>query len=354
MDRDGAYRHNSGEPLFYGTLAAVTNAAAETLTVVIPVLNEASGLTTLLDELTPVLESTGCRWSVLFIDDGSTDATHAALLSLHDKDPRISAISLSRNFGKEIAVAAGLRYAAADMVVIMDGDLQHPPQVIPTFIAKRREGFDVVYGKRMNRNADSLWRKTGAKAFYAIFHALSGTSLQEDSCDFRLLSRRAVDAINRVGERARYNNGLFAWIGFPSIGVPFEMHPRPSGEGSRWKPLKLARLAIDGLATFSTVPLKISALLGFVVSIIAFIYMAIVLFKTIFFGDDVRGFPTLIITMLFFSGVQLIFLGIIGAYLGRVYEEVKARPLFLIRDEIGATLPDAGKPSAYVQQPRAS
>ena len=317
------------------TIAAPTS-LRQTLSVVIPLLNERAGLAPLLERLKPALDKTRLAWTIVFVDDGSTDGTVAEIRRLNAEDPRITGVALSRNFGKEIAVAAGLRYAAGDAVVIMDADLQHPPESIAAFIAKWREGHDVVFGRRTDRSADSPWRRNGARAFYAIFQALSGTSLQEDSCDFRLVSRRAVDAINQIGERARYNNGLFAWIGFPSVGVPFEMSPRLSGESSRWKPLKLARLAVDGLAAFSTVPLKLSALLGFVVSLAAFAYMAIVLFKTLVFGDDVRGFPTLMVTLLFFSGVQLIFLGIIGAYLGRVYEEVKARPLFLVRDEIGA------------------
>lgn len=320
-----------------------------TLSVVIPVLNEEAGLRPLLDRLRPVLDRSLFDWSIIFVDDGSTDGTLPTLRQLHAEDARIGAISLSRNFGKEIAVAAGLRRATSDATIIMDADLQHPPESIPAFIEKWREGYDVVFGRRTDRNADSAWRRTGARVFYKVFQALSGTSLQEDSCDFRLLSRRAVEAVNRVGERARYNNGLFAWIGFPSVGVPFDFLPRPSGDKSRWRPLKLARLAVDGLATFSTVPLKLSAILGFIISLVAFAYMALIMVKTLFLGDDVRGFPTLMVTVLFFSGIQLIFLGVLGAYLGRVYEEVKARPLFLVREELGpVTEPASDHVSASV------
>lgn len=310
--------------------------SGSTLSVVIPVLNENAGLKPLLDRLRPVLDRTGLAWNIVFIDDGSTDGTLATLREINAADARIGAISLSRNFGKEIAVAAGLRRATGDATVIMDSDLQHPPESIPAFIDQWRQGYDVIFGRRTDRHADSAWRRTGARVFYRIFQTLSGTSLQEDSCDFRLLSRRAVEAVNQVGERARYNNGLFAWIGYPSVGVPFDFLPRPSGDKSRWRPLKLARLAVDGLATFSTVPLKLSAIIGFVISLIAFAYMALIMIKTLFLGDDVRGFPTLMVTVLFFSGIQLIFLGVLGAYLGRVYEEVKARPLFLVREEIGS------------------
>lgn len=322
---------------------------AGTLAVVIPVLNEAAGVDALLARLIPALEAGGLAWSIIFVDDGSTDGTLLRLRELNNADNRIGAIALSRNFGKEIAVAAGLKYARADAVVIMDSDLQHPPETIPTFIAKWREGHDVVYGERVDRSADSAWRRQGARAFYRIFHILSGTELQQNSCDFRLLSRRAVTAINRIGERVRYNNGLFAWIGYPAIGVPFEMPPRPSGETSRWLPLKLAKLAFDGLASFSTVPLRLSSVTGVFVSFVAFLYMMWIITKTLLFGDEVPGYPTLLVTVLFFAGVQLIFLGVIGEYLGRVYEEVKARPLFLVREELGvagepATAADAASP----------
>lgn len=325
-------------------LAAEDRQSAGTLAVVIPVLNEAAGIDALLARLRPALESSGLAWSIIFVDDGSTDGTLIKLRQLNADDDRIGAIALSRNFGKEIAVAAGLKYARTDAVVIMDSDLQHPPETIPAFIEKWREGHDVVYGQRIDRSADSAWRREGARAFYRVFHIFSGTELQQNSCDFRLLSRRAVSAINRIGERVRYNNGLFAWIGYPAVGVPFEFPPRPSGEGSRWLPLKLAKLAFDGLASFSTVPLRLSSVTGVFVSLVAFVYMIWIITKTLLFGDEVRGYPTLLTAVLFFAGVQLIFLGVIGEYLGRVYEEVKARPLFLVREELGVSS-DAAKPT---------
>ncbi len=312
-----------------------SHTAEPELSVLIPVLNEQDGLEPLLTRLVPALDATGLRWTILFVDDGSTDGTLLKLRALHDQDPRIAAVALSRNFGKEIAVAAGLSYAPGGAVVIMDSDLQHPPEAISQFVAKWRDGYDVVFGQRIDRHADSAWRREGARLFYKMFHALSRTKLQENSCDFRLLSRRAVDAINKIGEHKRYNNGLFAWIGYPSIGVPFDMPPRPSGDSSRWLPLKLARLALDGLASFSTVPLRMSSITGLIISAIAFVYMLVILTKTLLFGDSARGFPTLIVTVLFFSGIQLIFLGILGEYIGRVSEEVKAGPLFLVLEEFG-------------------
>lgn len=318
--------------------------AKDTLMVVVPVLNEERGLDPLLARLLPVLEASGLSWSILFVDDGSTDGTVARIRELNSRDARIKSVSLSRNFGKEIAVAAGLRYSNADATVVMDSDLQHPPEVIPEFIAQWRKGYEVVFGQRIDRHADSAWRRVGARFFYGIFHKLSGTELQPRSCDFRLLGRRAIEAINKIGERKRYNNGLFAWIGFPSIGVPFDMPPRRSGDTSRWLPLKLTRFALDGLASFSTIPLRVWSILGLMVSGLAFIYMLIVMTKTLLYGDPARGYPTLMVTVLFLAGIQLISLGVLGEYLGRVYEEVKGRPLFLVREEIGISTPTASQP----------
>lgn len=307
----------------------------DTLMVVVPVLNEERGLGPLLARLVPILDASGLSWSILFVDDGSTDGTVARIRELNSRDPRITSVSLSRNFGKEIAVAAGLRYSKADATIVMDSDLQHPPEVIPEFIAHWRNGFEVVFGQRIDRHADSAWRRIGARFFYGLFHKLSGTELQPRSCDFRLLGRRAIEAINKMGERKRYNNGLFAWIGFPAVGVPFDMPPRRAGDTSRWLPLRLARFALDGLASFSTIPLRVWSVLGLIVSGLAFVYMVVIMTKTVLYGDPARGYPTLMVTVLFLAGIQLISLGVLGEYLGRVYEEVKGRPLFLVREEIG-------------------
>ena len=312
-----------------------SKAQTEHLSVIVPVLNEERAVAPLLGRLIPVLEATGMSFDITFVDDGSTDATLAELRAQNARDPRIRAVALSRNFGKEIAVAAGLTYANADATIVMDSDLQHPPEVIPALIAKWREGHDVVYGQRINRNADSMWRRAGARLFYRTFRHLSGTELQQNSCDFRLFSRKAITAINRFGERKRYNNGLFAWIGFPAVGVPFDMPPRIKGDTSRWAPVRLLRFALDGLASFSTIPLRFWSVLGLSISGLAFVLMLWIAIKTLVFGDPVRGYPTLMIAILFFSGIQLVSLGVIGEYLGRVYEEVKGRPLFLVREELG-------------------
>ncbi len=307
----------------------------QTLSVVIPVLNEEQSLEGLLARLTPVLEHCGLAWEVIFIDDGSSDGTLARLRALHAAEPRIKAVALSRNFGKEIAAAAGLRYASGDAVVLMDGDLQHPPEVIPQLVDGWRQGCDIVYGQRLDRAADSPLRRLLSRTYYQMFRMLSGTKLPEDAGDFRLISRRAVDALNRMGERARFNKGLFAWIGYTSMGVPFEVPERSPGDSSRWHLRRLLHFALDGVASFSTIPLRVWSYLGLAISLLAFLYIAVFVLDTLIYGTDLRGFPTLVVSIMFFAGVQLISLGVIGEYLGRIYEEVKARPLYLVSEEVG-------------------
>ena len=310
--------------------------ARELLSIVIPVLNEAANLQRLVERLTPVLDSLGgIVWEIVFVDDGSTDATLEKLRQLNAYDERLKAITLSRNFGKEIALAAGLRYAAGDAVVMMDADLQHPPEVLSQFIARWREGYLVVYGQRMDRKTDGALRTLVSVGFYKLFNALVKTDIPEGAGDFRLLDRKAVDAMNRMREASRFNKGLFSWIGFKSIGVPYMVAPREGGGGSRWNVRRLIHFALDGLTSFSTLPLRLSTLLGLTVSAVAFAYAMYFMVKTLVFGADVPGFPTIVVSVMFFSGVQLIVLGILGEYLGRVYEEVKDRPLYLVAEEIG-------------------
>ncbi len=305
------------------------------LSVIIPVYNEERGITGLLARLIPVLDATGAAYEVVFVDDGSSDATLAQVRAANAADPRIKAVSLSRNFGKEIAVTAGLRAATGEATILMDADLQHPPELIPQLIVGWLQGYDIVYGARLDRDADSPFRRMFSKMFYRLFRALSGTRLHADGGDFRLFSRRALDAFNQLGERARFNKGLYAWIGFSVLAVPFDVPDRFGGGGSKWSPRRLARFAIDGLASFSTLPLRVWSVLGLAVSLFAFGYIVVFLTKTLIFGVDQAGFPTLIISIMFFAGVQLISLGVMGEYLGRIYDEVKARPLYVIAEQIG-------------------
>ncbi len=306
------------------------------LTVIVPVLNEARGVPLLERRLTRVLDMIGCPWDVVLVDDGSTDRTLHELRALNARDPRYTALSLSRNFGKEVAVAAGLKAAKGEGVVIMDGDLQHPPETIREFVAKWDDGYDVVYGQRRDRETDTPLIRWAARTFYKVFQSMSGTELPRGAGDFRLLDRKAVDALNRIGERARFNKGLYAWIGFKSTGVPFDVEARRDG-ASRWRPGRLLSFALDGLASFTTVPLRVWSYVGLAVSAFAFVYALVFLLKTLVFGIDVPGFPTLVISVMLLSGVQLISLGVIGEYLGRVYEEVKGRPLYIVAEHVGIT-----------------
>jgi polyisoprenyl-phosphate glycosyltransferase len=322
------------EPAPAAQLRLQPQTCRRSISLVVPVLDEEHALAPLVERLRPVLQGLGLHWEVIFVDDGSKDRTLELVKELNRRDGRFKAISLSRNFGKEVATAAGLNYVSGDAAVIIDADLQHPPELIADFVQFWREGFDVVYGQRIDREADSLLHRWSARFFYALFSKLSGTSLPEGAGDFRLLDRKAVDAMNRMRERVRFNKGLFAWMGFRSKGIPYHVAPRQAG-ASRFRPRQLLHFALDGISSFSTIPLRVWSYLGLVISVFAFCYAVFLLVRTLVFGPDVPGFPTLIISMMFFAGVQLISLGVIGEYLGRMYEEVKGRPLYLVAEEFG-------------------
>jgi glycosyltransferase involved in cell wall biosynthesis len=305
----------------------------ERLTIVIPVLNEEVVLERLADQLRPVLQGLDLSWGVLFVDDGSTDGTLAKLKDMHAADHRFTSISFSRNFGKEAAIAAGLRYVQGDVVILMDADLQHPPDIIPRFIECWRQGYKVVFGQRQGRD-DGFTRRLASRLFYSFFRRIARTRLPVGVVDFVLLDRQAVDALNRLGEQTRFSKGLYAWIGFPTTMVPFTCGERESGT-SRWSTLRLAQFALDGFVSFSSLPLKVWSYVGALISIAALTYAAYVIVYTLFFHADVPGFPSLIVSIMFFAGVQLVSLGVIGEYLARIYEEVKGRPLYIVSQEIG-------------------
>jgi glycosyltransferase involved in cell wall biosynthesis len=317
-------------------------APSHALTIVVPVLNEEAHIALLAERIIRGLEKLSETWSVLIIDDGSTDNTLALLRALAQADPRFSALALSRNFGKEAALAAGLRHARGDAVVLMDADLQHPPEAIPLLVLAWRAGNKVVFGLRQERVGESAARRALSRIFYHLFRLISETSIPEGATDFVLLDRQAVDALNSVGERCRFSKGLYAWIGFRSVSVPFTVEGRKDA-ASRWSLMRLGRYALDGLASFSSLPLKIWSYLGLVVSASAMTYALFVAIQTLVLGADVPGFPSLIVSITFFSGVQLISLGVLGEYLSRVFEEVKGRPLFVVAEAIGQPIavPDA-------------
>jgi len=309
------------------------------ITVLIPICNEEQNLPALGRRLPEVLEQLDCDWRVLFVDDGSHDRSMDLIRKLNAQDHRFTAISFSRNFGKEIAVAAGLRHVKGDACIIMDADLQHPPETLTKFVKHWRDGFDIVYGQRIDRQNDGFIYRTIAHAYYRVFNFLVDSDIPKNAGDFRLLSRRAIDAMNRLRERSRFNKGLYSWIGFKSVAVPYAVAERQHGQ-SKWRFRHLARHAVDGMTSFSTLPLRLSSLLGIIISALALVYSTSFLLSTLIFGRALPGFPTLIISVMFFAGAQLISLGIIGEYLGRVYDEVKARPLYIIADHVGVAAAD--------------
>ena len=304
------------------------------LSVVVPVLNESENIKPLLQRLEPILQGAARSYEIIFVDDGSSDETLEILRALNRTDRRIGAISFSRNFGKEIAIAAGLDHAAGQAAIIMDADLQHPPETIVEFIAKWREGYKNVFAQRRDRYADSPLRRALTHRFYHLFDAFGETNLPPGAGDFRLLDRQAIEAIARMRERARFSKGLYAWIGFKSIGVPFDVAERAAGT-SKFSYRKLTRFALDGLMSFSTIPLRVWTYIGFAISFLSLSLTAFFVLRTLIYGVDVPGFATLIVSVTFFSGIQLLSLGVLGEYIGRIFAEVKRRPLYLVAERIG-------------------
>ena len=314
------------------------------VSVVVPMFNEAENLEPLVNKLVPTLEKCAASFEVVFIDDGSGDGTLDVLRSLHASDSRLTAVSFSRNFGKEIAIAAGLDHAQGDAIVIMDADLQHPPELIETFMQCWRDGYQNIYAQRTHRKGDSALRRILTDKFYDLFAVFGETRLPPGAGDFRLLDRKAANALRAMGERARFSKGLYAWIGFRSIGVPFTVADRAFGE-SKFSYRKLTRFALDGLMSFSTVPLKIWTFVGTFVSGAALMFAAYFLIRTATHGIDVPGYASLIVSILFFSGIQMLSLGVLGEYVGRIFAEVKRRPLYLVAERIGMDENDTPLPT---------
>jgi len=304
------------------------------LSVVVPVYNESANIGPLCARAIPVLERITRAWEILFVDDGSTDDTLAAVKARHAEEPRIRAISFSRNFGKEVAIAAGLDHAGGRGVVIMDADLQHPPELIETFVARWREGHVMVYGQRTSREDESQVKRGFAQLFYRIFDRFGEMALPEGAGDFRLIDRQGVEVLRGLGERARFSKGLYAWIGFKQTGVPFVVEERRHG-ATKWNFTKLFRFAFDGITAFSTMPLRVWTYLGGIVSLMAIASAIYFVFEALLIGSDAPGYPSLIVSIMFFSGIQLMSLGIIGEYVGRIFAEVKRRPLYVVAEEVG-------------------
>ena len=299
------------------------------LSIICPAFNEAECIVAFHKAISKTMRRLAQPFEIVFVNDGSRDETLRLMRDLRAVHPNTTIVDLSRNFGKEIALTAGLDHARGDAVVVMDADLQDPPEVIADFIAGWAEGFDVVYGQRRVRHGESWLKKTTAAAFYRIMRRVGSSPLPEDVGDFRLMSRKAVDAVCSLRERHRFMKGVFSWVGFPSKVVFYDRAPREAGV-TKWNYWKLWNLSLEGLTSSTLAPLKLSTYLGFVVAGFAFFLGAFFIVKKILFGDPVQGFPTLAALILFLGGVQLMVLGVMGEYLGRIFNETKQRPLYLV------------------------
>lgn len=300
------------------------------LTVVVAARNEAQALPVLHPRIAAVLQRLdGVEGRVLYVDDGSTDGTWEAMQRLARQDPSVSLLRLSRNFGKELALTAALDQVESGAVLILDADGQDPPELIPQFVSKWREGYDDVHGTRIQREGESWLKRATAAAFYRVIGRLSKTPIPADTGDFRLLSPRALAALRQLRERHRFMKGLFGWVGFRQVAIPYRREARLAGR-SNFGLWKLWNFALEGITSFSTAPLRVATYFGLLTALFAFVFAAWIIVKAALYGDPVAGWPTMMVVILFLGGIQLMALGLIGEYLGRLYDESKQRPLYLV------------------------
>jgi glycosyltransferase involved in cell wall biosynthesis len=299
------------------------------VSLVVPVFNEEESIDLYLDTVPPLMERDGFRFEIVFVNDGSRDNTLAHLLDRAALDRRLRIVNLSRNFGKEAALTAGIDHARGDVIVPMDIDLQDPPELIEPFMARWREGYDVVYGVRTQRASDTAAKRLSANWFYRVFNSMSPVRIPENVGDFRLVDRRAVDVLRQLPERNRFMKGLFAWVGFNSIGVPYERPQRAAGS-SKFNLWRLWNFALDGVVSFSTAPLRAWFYVGVVIAAVSVLYALFIITRVLIFGIDTPGYASLLIAVLLMGAIQLLSLGIIGEYLGRLFLEVKGRPIYVV------------------------
>jgi polyisoprenyl-phosphate glycosyltransferase len=317
------------------SLSSVSSAPPESIlapepliSCVIPAFNEAANLRILIPQLTAMLTTLSHRIEIIVVDDGSKDTTAATAAELTQNYP-VRCIFLSRNFGKEAALTAGIHEASGDVVVLMDSDLQHPVAMIPIFFEKWREGYEMVYGVRANRDDESFLKRHLTHAFYKLLRRASRIPIEPDAGDFRLLDRKVVDSLKALPERSRFMKGLYAWVGYRSIGIPFQVEERRSGR-TTFNFRRLTRLAVMGMVAFSELPLRISAIIGLVISIISIIYGSYEAIHALLFGTDLPGWATLVVAITFLNGIQLMAIGVLGEYIARIFNEVKGRPNYII------------------------
>ncbi len=304
------------------------------LSVVVPFHNEEPNVDHLFERLETVLQRLQCSYEIVCVDDGSRDKTLENLIANHQRNSAIKVINLSRNFGKEVALTAGIDHAIGKAIIPLDADLQDPPELIGDLVAKWREGYDVVYAVRQSRQGESWLKKFTANGFYRVIGKLSQVPIPQNTGDFRLIDRCVVDALKQLPERTRFMKGLFAWVGFRQTYIVYDRASRYQGT-TKWNYWRLWNFAVDGITSFSFLPLKVWSYVGLGFSLLAFVYATFLVIRTLIWGIDVPGYASLMVAVLFLGGIQLVTLGIIGEYLGRVYEEVKGRPLYLVRNRYG-------------------
>lgn len=304
------------------------------ISIVIPMYNESEGLKELFLRVTPILEQMTDNWEIICVNDGSKDDSLSQLISFHKSDPRIKIVNFSRNFGKEAALTAGIEHSNGKVVIPLDADLQDPPELIPQMVKKWTEGYKVVLATRSSRREEGWLKRTTANIFYKILGKISSVNIPANTGDYRLMDRQVVEALKSLPERTRFMKGIFAWLGFPTTTIFFERPERFAGKTS-WNYWKLWKFALDGILSFTAVPLQIWTYIGAVISLISFLYGSFLVVRTIFFGVDVPGFASIMVCILFLGGVQLLSMGILGEYIGRIYHETKQRPLYIIEEKIG-------------------
>ena len=301
---------------------------------VIPVFNEEAVVTAFIEQLQAKLVTITHHYEIIVVDDGSHDYTVECVKRLAERHPAVKLLGLSRNFGKEIALTAGLEHVQGDVAILMDADFQHPIDVLPQFLTQWAAGYDMVYGSRESRARESMLKRNFARLFYWLMRKITKIDLPNNAGDFRLLDRKIVLALSTFPERTRFMKGLYAWVGYKKIGIPFAVSDRAAGKSS-WRFTKLTELAITGITSFSDVPLRVWGFVGFVISVIAFIYAIYIITVTLLFGADLPGFPTLVVAIMFLGGIQLLSIGILGEYIARIFTEVKQRPKYLLNVKMG-------------------
>ena len=311
-----------------------------TISVVVPMFNEEEVVYESYKRLKGVMDSLNETYELVFVNDGSRDATPVIVRHICEADPTVHLIDFARNFGHQTAITAGMDYASGDAVVVIDADLQDPPEVIPDMIAKWREGFDVVYGKRAERKGETFFKRFTSAAFYRVLRALTDVDIPVDTGDFRLIDRKVCDALKLIKERNRYVRGLISWLGFRQTGVEYVRDKRFAGE-TKYPLKKMLRFAFDAITSFSFKPLKLSSYVGVTISLGGFAYLMVVLYLKLFTDRTITGWASMMAVSLFFNGVVLMMLGIIGEYIGRIYDEAKGRPLYLVRDTLNFAVPEA-------------